>query len=163
MVSYSVGIACICSIHIQSDSFEDLSVRQSLMELPKNVRNLKFEADPTLYLPNDETETIARVAKRPRLLEDVQSIPQYPLTEFSCNEVEDDIASEQRNSNTDVGCQTDGLYVFKPLSNFNCRESETSKLEEKISELEKENSDLVNKLDNEARAPQYRIEIREDL
>ncbi|KAL3274941.1 hypothetical protein HHI36_019718 [Cryptolaemus montrouzieri] len=95
----------------------------------------------TLYLPNDETETIARVTKRPRLLKDVQSISQYSLTEFNCNEVEDDNAFEQRNSSTDVWRQTDEQYVFKHLSatvNYfylsilNCRESEKSKLKEKI-------------------------------
>ncbi|KAL3277224.1 hypothetical protein HHI36_012574 [Cryptolaemus montrouzieri] len=130
MVSYTVGITCTCSIHFQSDCFEDLSVRQSLMELPKNVRNLKFEAVPTLYLPNDETETIFLVAKRPRLLEDVQSISQYSLTEFICNEVEDDIAFDN------------GIQI-----RMSSIESETSKLREKIAELEKENSDLVNKIE----------------
>ena len=48
---YNKIIATICSIHFEEDCFENTFQQQMLNHTPKNFRNLKSNAIPTLHLP----------------------------------------------------------------------------------------------------------------
>ncbi|CAH0556742.1 unnamed protein product [Brassicogethes aeneus] len=144
--------ATICSIHFEEKYFE-IPLKQRLLNYsPKNARNLKAEAVPTLNLPGGSLDTAQKQKSKERTLRttkrrrrgEVEDIIKSSANTFNC-------ILEAHNTETITEESELPTRVKQELSltlqNYQRDHSELLKLRQKVKILESQNKDLLKEIE----------------